>query len=141
MTKNGIFITYVDVTNVLRDTPITKFEYNIVKNALHNIQLANTYPSMNNTIYFNNKPLSIQTSKEIRQLYVESKYNSNHVKSINNWIEIYGESVFDNNTWKLSMTVIKEVKLFIMQWKILHQIYPTNNYLFKIQLSETNTCE
>ena len=35
----------------------------------------------------------------------------------------------------------KEVKLIVLQWKILHRIYPTNYLLNKMKIKQTNICE
>lgn len=139
--RDGTFISYADIVQILKDTPLTVFEYNIVKNALHNNRVACSSSSVDDEIYFNDKPLHKQPSKEIRQFYVDSKFDPINANSTKNWTEIYGENPFDSSTWKLPMTILNDVKIFITQWKILHQIYPTRKYLFKIKLSENNMCE
>ena len=34
----------------------------------------------------------------------------------------------------------KETKIILLQWKILHKIYPCNKYLHQIKLSESELC-
>ena len=45
------------------------------------------------------------------------------------------------NTWKNLFINFKETKLIQMQWKILHNIYPTNILLQKIGVKNTPICD
>jgi len=42
--------------------------------------------------------------------------------------------------WLLPSQVTKETRLRLLQWKIIHNIYPTNIMLAKMKVKETNKC-
>ena len=44
-------------------------------------------------------------------------------------------------TWQNLFTQIKETKLIQLQWKILHNIYPTNILLHKIGIKQSERCD
>ena len=48
---------------------------------------------------------------------------------------------FHIDTWKVAFRATTETKLQILQWKILHNIYPTGIYLNKIGIKDTDICE
>ena len=45
------------------------------------------------------------------------------------------------NIWSLASIITKEQRLISLQWKILHNIYPNNMYLFKINKSTSELCQ
>ena len=46
-----------------------------------------------------------------------------------------------SNTWSNLFVGTKEIKLAQLQWKILHNIFPTNIILKKIGIKQTENCE
>lgn len=46
----------------------------------------------------------------------------------------------DESFWSLYRNATKEVRLIELQWKIPHNIYPTNILLNKRKVTETDTC-
>ena len=46
-----------------------------------------------------------------------------------------------DRTWQNLFTQIKETKLIQLQWKILHNIYPTNILLHKIGIKLSERCD
>ena len=73
------------------------------------------------------KLLQLITSPEIP--YVE-----------NSWKRKFDEN-FDRRYWILPFNCTKETKLQIMQWKILHEIYPSNILLTKMKIKSSEKCE
>ena len=51
------------------------------------------------------------------------------------------EAEFNNKHWMLPIRCTKETRLRILQWKIIHNIYPTNILLQKMKLVDTNNCQ
>ena len=47
---------------------------------------------------------------------------------------------YDRKMWKIPMRCTKEIRLQCLQWKILHNIYPTSIMLYKMKLRETTNC-
>ena len=56
----------------------------------------------------------------------------------------FGEKKFkieyDGRMWKISVRWMKDIRLQCLQWKILHNIYPTRIMLYKLILMETMNC-
>ena len=46
----------------------------------------------------------------------------------------------NNSDWLRAIDVTKETRLRVLHWKILHNIYPTNIILNKMQVKENNKC-
>ena len=63
--------------------------------------------------------------------------------------QCYCEKMWENklnrklkpNTWKNLFIEFKETELIQLQWKILHNIYPTNILLQKIGIKHSNKCD
>ena len=49
-------------------------------------------------------------------------------------------SEIDNATWSRVVDITNETRLRVLHWKILHNIYPTNILLNKMQVTENNKC-
>ena len=47
---------------------------------------------------------------------------------------------FGKHTWLLSYKYTQQLTLRVRQWKILHNIYPTNILLSKMKIKENNKC-
>ena len=50
------------------------------------------------------------------------------------------EFEIDNATWSRAVDTTNETRLRVLHWKILHNIYPTNILLNKMQVTENNKC-
>ena len=48
---------------------------------------------------------------------------------------------FDKKIWSLPFEYTKETKLQIMQWKIIHQIFPSNILLKKMKIKDSENCD
>ena len=46
----------------------------------------------------------------------------------------------DEDEWFISFRSSNETRLRVLQWKILHNIYPTNILLSKMKITESNLC-
>ena len=57
------------------------------------------------------------------------------------WVNKFGEKINCPEAWLRSKNTTKEVRLIMMQWKILHNIYPSNSVLYKINITDTNVCD
>ena len=47
----------------------------------------------------------------------------------------------DPLVWQIAPSCTTEVKLIQLQWKILHNIYPTGSLLYKMKIRPTENCE
>ena len=59
--------------------------------------------------------------------------------SIRFWYNKFGINI-NKNIWKIAYDVTQESRLRELQWKILHNIYPTNILLQKMGISTTDKC-
>ena len=48
---------------------------------------------------------------------------------------------FNKNYWEIPFICTSEVRLRVLQWKIIHNIYPTNILLQKMKISDSNKCK
>ena len=134
---NGIIIEYEYISAIVGDTSLTLFEYNAVANAIKCSNIKQVYSERDLTIYFNNIPIDKQSSKAIRGIFVQSQLGDN-VSIPKYWRD--RDMTISEDTWQLPFIITKEIKLIMLQWKILHCIYPTRSVLFKMNIVDTRNC-
>ena len=119
---------------------MTVFEYNTVKNAIKNHILAkDIYKERDFSIYFDNLHLEKQTTKAISK-FIKQRKNTNIQQTPVFWRNLYGDNL-DENQWLLAKSITNETKLIVLQWKILHNIYPTNVLLLKMNIKQSDKCD
>ena len=59
--------------------------------------------------------------------------------SVNFWKNKFNYNITKQD-WRLAPITTKETRLRVLQWKILHNIYPTNIMLCKMKVTENNYC-
>ena len=120
------------------------FAYNIIYNALKKVEeeVRNSYAQNPN-----NRPnapfrfKSIDTGNISRKTYFNLLQNNN-VLSVNRYLrEKYEIEVDNTDIWLISYECVSEVKLIILQWKLLHNIYPTGTLLFKMKMRDNENCD
>ena len=55
------------------------------------------------------------------------------------WNRKFGYNITESD-WKIAFISTKETRLRVLQWKILHNIYPTNILLSKMRITDNNNC-
>ena len=133
------FVAYEKVADLLGDSPLTQFEYNIVKNALSKDILQITHQMGDYKVYFNNCPVSNVKAKIIRQFYVHARLKSVSERYTKYWANKFDLSL-SSSYWGLAYCTTKEVRLITLQWKILHCIFPTRKLLHKMKITDCNKC-
>ena len=84
---------------------------------------------------------SIDTGNISRKTYFNLLQNNN-VLSVNRYLrEKYEIEVDNTDIWLISYECVSEVKLIILQWKLLHNIYPTGTLLFKMKMRDNENCD
>ena len=137
MDDNNV-ISYDKIKHVMGDTGTTRMEYNGVYNAVQRYNGLEQYRDKDYSIYMFNKTLELISNKSIRVYLQMAKYDN----TPNKW-----ENTFNNNDnifnkmWTLACETTKEIKLIVLQWKILHKIYPTNKYLNRIGIEDSSNCQ
>ena len=116
----------------------------------------NAIPRAWKTMLTNISVESVNKAKEIissqfggisQLLYLSNKYirreivrNKNEkITSVDKWLAEYSEDI--RQYFIIPYNATKESKLRLLQYKILHRIFPTNSLLSKMKIKESNTCE
>ncbi len=87
------------------------------------------------------KKLSNISTKEIRQrLNEREKVDNNAYLIINRRHNLDITNALMTNPFKVINQISTEVKLQAIQYKLLHNIYPTMEHLYKWKIKETNLC-
>jgi len=135
---NG-FYSYKDICAVLGNSPSRILEYTAVRAAVARFIAkfscnvakgkAEDFP------LFNSKRLL--KSREFRQELVAMK--SSQPCSVGFWKRKFNIEI-DDSYWAIANNSTCEVRLLVLHWKILHNIYPTNILLCKMKVRENNKC-
>ena len=117
------------------DSPTLMFEYNALYNAMLHVDLRveNRPLSCLNMLTIRNQTVTTQELSQImfdrpvavRKLFWESKFNHTY-----NWKQI----------WEQVFILLKDARVRELNWKILHNIYPTNVLLCKMKKVESVLC-
>ena len=134
--KDNNVIKYDHLCNMINDNGNLMFEYNAIVNALERVQFKNS-----NQVSFKigNKMLKSITTKDISGTLIER----DHIVPISNhfWERKYPNYIFCwEAIWKNVFLCINEARVRSLQWKILHNIYPTNILLYKMKKIDTMNC-
>ena len=129
-------------SKLTQNRAVTIFEYNALINALPQtwknwINENNRHQNIDFSIecealVFNNKPRMIKK-------YLKDKEEENTPNAYYFWQRKLGVTI-DKQVWSMPREATKEVRLLEMQWKIIHNLYPTNILLQKMKVCDTNKC-
>ena len=115
-------------------------EYNVVA-AVINRYLATNPENVIDDVALQNKPTfrnsNVQDAKQIRNILIT--LNKSTPWSHSFWKRKFNYDI-DEKDWQMSFMYTKESRLRVLQWKILHNIYPTNILLCKMRVTENNFC-
>ena len=83
----------------------------------------------------NGTPVTSLSVKDFRQLLTEYTQSC----SVNFWKKRFDTEI-DNRYWEVAFNANQETRLKVLQWKVLHNIYPTNILLHKMGIANSETC-
>ena len=146
LNENGQLLTWEEFSN----------QYNIQNQAFQHYALLHAIPrNWKKRLKDTASKVTDTVPKHIKKLKLLKKpsnyfYTSALKQSVtrsqnaeNKWHEILSTEL-DNNNWKLLYflphTITKDTKLKQLQFKLIHRILPTNNWLFKVKLTNTKAC-
>ena len=123
----------------------TIFEYNAIKNAIPQKWMEWISNNEHNTTnamqtmtceasFFNAKP------KQIKKILQERNPSNIFPTAKGFWQRKFNYDL-DKNTWLIPKISTKEIRLQELQWKLNHNIYPTNILLHKMNVTENNKCD
>ena len=133
-------ISYNNICDILGHNANRILEYNVI-HAVVNRYLTNNditrgkIKNLNNTPIFNNKKCNL--AKDFRESMLSS--TKNQPCSFNFWKRKFNYEITESD-WQKSFNSTKETRLRVLQWKLLHNIYPTNIMLSKMRVTNTNFC-
>ena len=136
---NGSIIDIDTFSNIFGSRPDTVLTYNVIFNALyvHKVRIQN----------LNGKDRSqskLEFAKRIaenidRKMFINLIQDTEIPYVQNLWSRKF-EIEFDRNIWLIPFNCCRETRLQILQWKILHYIYPTGVLLKKMKIKDTDLC-
>ena len=114
-------------------------EYNLVCNAIPKLWLEwiskgekGTVEDICQATRFNNKPRYIKNILAAQKDHVSPRSQEFW------WRKLKVD--LDKETWTRAANTTKETRLRVLQWKIMHNIYPTNILLNKMKVKDTDNC-
>lgn len=135
--QNGDCISIETIREKTGNYPSIHFDYNAACTAIHAFVRRHTEHPVEQ-IQTIRSPLANMTAKMFRSLITKDKTVS--PCSTFFWRNRYNY-VIDKNNWLCAYASTNEERLRLLQWKILHNIYPTNILLQKIKIRDNNHCE
>jgi hypothetical protein len=120
------------------------FDYNAMVNSIPRAwkdklaQRTLTVMSVDNTdIRFRDLPVQAYTCTLYRMCLVEEKPSS--VCAVQFWEHKF-DVYLSNLNWQVAIDCTHEIRLRVLHWKILHNIYPTNILLHKMGIRPSRQC-
>ena len=134
------FISYDDICRILGNTANRILEYNVVKTVANRYinsrdQHIQNNRNLNNTPPFRNR--IVKDAKQIREIITNSV--KSQPCSLNFWKRKLNYDIKECD-WMLSFKAATETRLRVLQWKLIHNIYPTNIMLCKMKVTPNNFC-
>ena len=136
----GSIISLERFTEDFGNTAETQLAYNVIYNALKRIEsdIDLTDYDMTQSECFLFKDIKVGT---VPRKGFYNMINRDVVKPINmNWMLTYAMENDFSDIWCIAYDSTYEVKLRVLQWKILHEIYPTGSLRFKMNLRDSENC-
>ena len=141
--ERGNILSFATIEDKVGKKANRILEYNALANAIQNTRRQNRLHLINNdkiraiNTNFRDKSLTKITVRHFREII-----NSNTLSPCGAgfWKRKLNEDITKLH-WKLANAVTKESRLKVLQWKILHNIYPTKILLYKIGKADSNKCD
>ena len=138
--NNNTLKTFEEIETIIGPAPNLILEYIVVRAAtLSYLQNNPTdiYTVEREDIWNILKSESKPTAKSFRKFIDNTKYKE--PCAVRFWANKFNENLNKNN-WNIAFEVTQESRLRELQWKILHNIYPTNILLLKMGITDSNKC-
>ena len=137
----GRLITFTELKKKIKDHPCLIFEYNALVNAIPKSWLDFIRDTPTPTeIEINNKDkLDILDTSNTKLRTIISGVKENEICGKNFWEYKTGLDI--NPFYKMAKEAIKESKLILLHFKILHNIYPSNILLNRMGIKDSELCE
>ena len=130
--ENGHIKSYQTLARKVGESASNLMYYNVIVNAVRCLRLS---PGLNSGILIQKK-----TNNRMLNRYIAS-VDAPEIACQSVWEDTFQSTLNWPEIWKLPFRVSRDTKSREIQWKILHRIYPTNVYLCKIRIRNTDICE
>ena len=138
LSENNEILPFEQVCNIVGNPAVLKLQYLVVKFALHKIIQRDLTLVKAGNLSFRDRPLKEWTTKMLRASIRKEKAERPHIEGF--WKRKYPTRNVNKETWLIPRQCTKEVRLQTLQWKILHNIYPTRILLEKMKVANNNKC-
>ena len=142
--QSGEIITFDAFCNVFGKNAETQFAYNIIFNALKKVEIEIKL-NLELQNFNNNAEKILFKSIEAAGISRKAFYNIINEKSVvsikSEYRDLFSIEEHDPFVWQISLSCTSEIKLIQLQWKILHNIYPTGTLLHKMKIKQTENCD
>lgn len=140
LTVNNEVRSYQEIVTAVGQSPCRMLEYNAVKTVLLQATQRNRlhHSYLHEEISYltiSDKPLITMTCRDWRKLLTEDTQPC----AVNFWHRKLDVKI-NQTHWEAVFKATKETRLRVLQWKILHNIYPTNILLNKMGIANSNKC-
>jgi len=136
---NNECILFETISQILGNSPKTLLEYitirSVVTTFLRKEQNTDISRNLKSIPLFCGNP--VEQSSIFRKMI--SKQHKTEPCSKNFWKRKFDYDITEDD-WRLAFETTKETRLKLLQWKLLHNIYPTNIMLFKMKVTNSNHC-
>ena len=134
------FITFQDICNKIGNSPSRILEYNVVRAAVYTfVRSHNVCDTVDSEL--SDQPLfcnrKINTAKDFKRALI---FMHDSVPCANGFWSRKSGLKIDERIWSVPSVVTTETRLRVLQWKILHNIYPTNISLCKMNVRDDRMC-
>jgi hypothetical protein len=136
---DGDLLPFNRIMELVGDYPALMLDYNALHTALHALHLRhNNAPNSNvNSECLDLHSVKAWTPKSFRLLLTKEK--ATQPCSEHFWLHKYNVKLGKEH-WIMANNCSLEERLRLLQWKILHNIYPTNILLSKMKIRDHNRC-
>ena len=137
---DDIYVSYEYVRNTIGDDGTLLFEYHAILNALPmNWRNPDTIQATDPVEpQFCGIQLNLITAGSIRRKLLENR--SKMPNCVSFWRNKIPELQIDGHTFLTPFLASKEPRLRVLQWKIIHNIYPIKILLQKMSLADSSNC-
>ena len=133
------FITQQEFSNRFGYYPRQMLDYNVICNALRAFGIEREIPEENNLEELTPPCVQEKLSTMNRKCFYEIGHTTEEPHINNFWLRKY-QIDLSQGYWNVAPECTKETRLRVLQWKILHNIWPTNIMLKKMGIKQTENC-
>ena len=136
---NGI-LTYNEICDKIGHSPGRILQYNVVSSAIR-LFVSKVRDEDRKDLDLSTSPSfcskMCSSCSDFRTVLCEVNYTEPCSNRF--WRNKFGFDL-DKDNWKKARQCTKETRLRVLQWKILHNIYPTNIMLCKMKIKDSQNC-